>query len=80
MSSAESLEWCTATVTPEGYIQIAYRWKAAERDGSDLFTDEDVYGWSDDDVIDAVADLIGIERASDRERIEIIRDIVTEAP
>lgn len=69
MSDESRLIFCKIRVTPEGVAIARYRWQGSSVEGGDVY-DECVTGWKDDDVIDAIAPLAGIERR-DYERVEV---------
>jgi hypothetical protein len=71
-NSEERLLRCKAHVDDEGRLSMTYRWSHLDVDGHDSH-DEDVSDWSDRDIRDLVASLIGIENEGDIEKIEVVR-------
>lgn len=68
----QKLERCTATVT-NGIVSATYRWEGNDRDGG-IRHDEDVSTWTDGEIRDAIAALIGAEEKEDVEKIEVVWD------
>lgn len=69
----DKLDYCTVTVREgEGASFARYRWIGNEGSGSDTF-DEDLSSWSDDDIREHVAAIVGIDD-DQLELIDIERD------
>ena len=60
---------CRVNIDFEGNAVAIYRWKSLDVDGRDVL-DEDVTDWSDDEIRDVVAGVIGIIEG--KEAIEIV--------
>lgn len=63
-------EWCRVTINTSGQARADYKWAGLDRQGSDAL-DEDVSEWSDQEVREVVAGIIGVEDGIDE--IEIHR-------
>lgn len=72
MNHPGNLEYCRARVDFEGNLTLKYRWSKLKVEGS-MAHDENVLDWSDDDIVDLVADLVGIPD-EEVEKVEVLRD------
>lgn len=71
MNDEPKLLWCKVTVSGDTAI-ARYRWEGLMVDGSDCL-DDDISGWSDDDIRQTVALVVGIDKV-DVKRIDVIWD------
>lgn len=66
----DRIERCIATVSCMGDLSISYKWAHLPCGGRHDH-DEDVGTWSDDEILDLVCNVIGIEHDEDREAVEV---------
>lgn len=64
---------CIIKVGPDGRVRATYRWSHLQIDGHDCH-DEDVTSWSDQEIKQCVADLIGVTKPEDLDRMVVERD------
>ena len=70
--SQGTLERCEVVVS-EGRAVARYRWSDCGGDGCDRL-DDDVSDWSDEEIIEHVCLLVGVERAEDKAVIKVVRE------
>lgn len=66
----QHLERCTVTVGPEGRGSAVYRWSGNDVDGRVTF-DEDFADWTDREIRECAAAIIGIEELGEIRKIEV---------
>lgn len=66
----ERLERCEARVSCMGDLSISYKW-AHLPFGGRYDHDEDVSFWTDEEIVDLVCDMIGVDHDDDREVVEV---------
>ena len=73
MDEEGPLEYCEVTVSAEGLARAEYKWAGLGVAGSQSH-EEDVSQWSDDEIRECFADLLGIEDENDKAKIKVVWD------